>query len=63
MKFPQTLKVLAAIAGAASALALSLPAFGQAKCEDPKVLKFSLVPTQDSVRELGYYKPILDQLG
>jgi len=26
------------------------------------VLKFSLVPTQDSVRELGYYKPILDQL-
>lgn len=33
------------------------------KCDDPKVLKFSLVPTQDSVRELGYYKPILDQLG
>ena len=25
--------------------------------------KFSLVPTQDSLRELGYYKPILDQLG
>jgi phosphonate transport system substrate-binding protein len=34
----------------------------QTKCEDPKVLKFSLVPTQDSVRELTYYKPILDQL-
>ena len=31
-------------------------------CEDPKVLRFSLVPTQDSVRELTYYKPILDLL-
>ena len=28
----------------------------------PKVLRFSLIPTQDSVRELGYYKPILDLL-
>ncbi len=35
-------------------------AFGQANCEDPKALRFSLVPTQDSVRELTYYKPILD---
>ena len=50
--------VAAALLGAAMAVA---PAFAQ-KCEDPKVLKFSLVPTQDSVRELGYYKPILDQL-
>lgn len=47
---------------AACALALVGSAFAQGKCEDPKVLKFSLVPTQDSVRELGYYKPILDQL-
>ena len=46
---------------AATSVSLALPAFAQ-KCEDPKVLKFSLVPTQDSVRELGYYKPILDQL-
>jgi phosphonate transport system substrate-binding protein len=50
--------VAAALLGAAMAAA---PAFAQ-RCEDPKVLKFSLVPTQDSVRELGYYKPILDQL-
>lgn len=47
---------------AVAALALAAPAVAQQKCEDPKVLKFSLVPTQDSVRELGYYKPILDQL-
>jgi len=37
-------------------------ALSQGKCEDPRVLKFSLVPTQDTVRELTYYKPILDQL-
>ncbi len=52
-----------ALALVAAALTLpALPAFAQAKCEDPRVLKFSLVPTQDSLRELGYYKPILDQL-
>ncbi len=47
---------------ATAALAFAVPSFAQPKCEDPKVLKFSLVPTQDSLRELGYYKPILDQL-
>jgi phosphonate transport system substrate-binding protein len=53
-------KVLLALA---AAFAFAAPSFAQPKCEDPKVLKFSLVPTQDSLRELGYYKPILDQLG
>ncbi len=47
----------------AATLVCAAPVFAQPKCEDPKVLKFSLVPTQDSLRELGYYKPILDQLG
>ena len=51
------------LAAALGLLAVAAPAFAQTKCEDPKVLKFSLVPTQDSLRELGYYKPILDQLG
>ena len=47
-----------------AALSIAAPsALAQPKCEDPKVLKFSLVPTQDSLRELGYYKPVLDQLG
>lgn len=50
------------IVAATAALALAAPAFAQSKCEDPKVLKFSLVPTQDSLRELTYYKPILDLL-
>jgi phosphonate transport system substrate-binding protein len=51
-----------ALVAVATALTLALPAWAQPKCEDPRVLKFSLVPTQDSVRELTYYKPILDQL-
>ena len=50
------------VVGAVSLFSLMGSAWAQGKCEDPKVLKFSLVPTQDSVRELGYYKPILDQL-
>lgn len=50
------------VVGAVSLFSLMGFAWAQGKCEDPKVLKFSLVPTQDSVRELGYYKPILDQL-
>lgn len=54
--------MITALIGAAGAAVLALPAFAQPKCEDPRVLKFSLVPTQDSLRELGYYKPILDQL-
>jgi len=43
-----------------AALAAPVVAFAQARCDDPRVLRFSLVPTQDSVRELSYYKPILD---
>jgi phosphonate transport system substrate-binding protein len=40
--------------------------FGSAlaqQCEDPKVLRFSIIPTQESVRELTLYKPVLDLLG
>lgn len=46
-----------------SALALSpaSPAKAQS-CEDPKVLRFSIIPTQESVRELSLYKPVLDLL-
>ena len=31
-------------------------------CEDPKVLKFSIIPTQESIRELTLYKPVMDLL-
>jgi len=31
-------------------------------CEDPKVLKFSIIPTQETIRELTLYKPVVDLL-
>jgi phosphonate transport system substrate-binding protein len=40
--------------------ALVLPLWAAAQtCEDPKVLRFSIIPTQDSVRELSLYKPVM----
>ncbi|HEV7822102.1 MAG TPA: phosphate/phosphite/phosphonate ABC transporter substrate-binding protein, partial [Burkholderiales bacterium] len=31
-------------------------------CENPNVLRFSIIPTQESIRELTLYKPVLDQI-
>ena len=31
-------------------------------CDDPKALKFSIIPTQETVRELTLYKPVMDLL-
>src|SRR5258706_4600926 len=39
---------------------LGLGAAAAQQCEDPKVLRFSIIPTQESVRELTLYKPVLD---
>ena len=51
---------LGALALAAAAL---VPQLVRAQaCEDPKVLRFSIIPTQESVRELTLYKPVLDLL-
>ena len=44
-------------------LAGGLPATGYAQsCENPPVLRFSIIPTQESIRELTLYKPVLDQI-
>ena len=64
MRGTKTLRHLISLALAAS-LALVAPAARAQPapaCEDPKVLRFSLIPTQDTIRELTYYKPILDLL-
>ena len=45
---------------ALSVLVLAGNAAAQQPCEDPKVLRFSIIPTQESVRELNLYKPVLD---
>ena len=31
-------------------------------CDDPKALRFSIIPTQETVRELTLYKPVMDLL-
>jgi len=54
-----TRRAVLAVAGAATMLLAPLTSFGQA-CENPKVLRFSMIPTQESVRELTLYKPVID---
>lgn len=55
------LRTVAAAAGLSLAALLAAPASAQS-CEDPKVLKFSIIPTQETVRELTLYKPVMDLL-
>jgi len=45
------------------ALTVGIPAGAYAQnCENPNVLRFSIIPTQESIRELTLYKPVLDQI-
>jgi phosphonate transport system substrate-binding protein len=47
----------------ATAALLLAPALALAQaCENPKVIRFSMIPTKESVRELTLYKPVLDLL-
>jgi phosphonate transport system substrate-binding protein len=40
-----------------------LPQFAfAADCENPAALKFSIIPTQETIRELTLYKPVMDLL-
>lgn len=41
---------------------LASGAFAQAKCEDPKAIRFSIIPTEETLQELTLYKPIVDLL-
>ena len=50
-----------ALGVAASALLAASPARAQ-QCENPDVLRFSIIPTQETVRELTLYKPVVDIL-
>lgn len=45
------------------ALSVLVPAQALAQaCENPRVIRFSIIPTQESVRELTLYKPVMDLL-
>ncbi|MCB1470019.1 MAG: hypothetical protein KDK08_23375, partial [Rhizobiaceae bacterium] len=47
-----TAVALTAIAGSASAN----------ECKNPEVLRFSMIPTEETTQELALYKPMVDQL-
>jgi len=49
-------------AGFAAFAALASWSASAQSCEDPKALRFSIIPTQDTVKELSLYKPVLDLL-
>jgi phosphonate transport system substrate-binding protein len=55
-------KLSSILLSAAVALLLASSVSAQ-QCENPKALRFSLIPSQDTIRELTYYKPVLDLLG
>jgi phosphonate transport system substrate-binding protein len=55
-------KIATTLAAAALAAALAGTAFAQQKCEDPKVLRFSIIPTEETIQELTIYKPVIDIL-
>lgn len=50
----------------AAAIAALLGATGaasaQGKCEDPQALRFSIIPTEETMQELALYKPVVDLL-
>ena len=54
-------RALGAVLAAGALLLCPALALAQA-CENPKVLRFSMIPTQESVRELTLYKPVIDLL-
>jgi len=51
-----------AIAAACGAILLGGTALAQEKCEDPKALRFSIIPTEETIQELTLYKPVIDIL-
>ena len=40
----------------------SQPALAAGHCEDPDVLTFSIIPTEETIQELTLYKPVVDYL-
>lgn len=55
-------KIATTLSAAVFAAALAGSAQAQQKCEDPKVLRFSIIPTEETIQELTIYKPVIDIL-
>ena len=52
----------AAAVGVMATVGLASGAVAQQKCEDPKALRFSIIPTEETIQELTLYKPVIDVL-
>ncbi|MEM7170767.1 MAG: phosphate/phosphite/phosphonate ABC transporter substrate-binding protein [Pseudomonadota bacterium] len=52
---------LALIAAPLLSLGISNGAMAQ-QCEDPEALRFSIIPTEETIQELTLYKPVVDYL-
>jgi len=50
------------VAAACGAVLVAVSALAQEKCEDPRQLRFSIIPTEETIQELTLYKPVLDIL-
>jgi phosphonate transport system substrate-binding protein len=59
--FPR-LPLKSLVIAAAAVIAVCTAPVRAQTCEDPKVLRFSIIPTQETVRELTLYKPVVDLL-
>jgi phosphonate transport system substrate-binding protein len=56
------LRAACTFALAACLFGAAAPAAFAQSCEDPKVLRFSMIPSEESVHELSLYKPVMDLL-
>ena len=52
-----------ALWAAAAAVTLNVaPSAGAQECENPDALRFSIIPTEETIQELTLYKPVVDYL-
>ena len=54
--------VQAALAAAVFGLFAAGPVQAAMDCEDPDALRFSIIPTEETIQELTLYKPVIDYL-
>ncbi len=52
----------ALVSGTITATILSLGTAYAAECKNPEVLRFSMIPTEETTQELSLYTPMVNQL-
>lgn len=60
---PSLFRLANGLAGAALAFAVVAASGAQAaECENPEAIRFSIIPTEETIQELTLYKPVIDLL-